>query len=172
MPPLNHLSSDDETPERRISILGVFFVAIFVIYAVRLFSMQILQGDVYRREAQDIARRTTVIPPQRGEIYDRNFDTPLALNTDSYAVNITPAEVPRGEMPALLERVGAIIGIPRSELEKKLPAQSNSSYQPLELAVNVPYAAVAVLAENADTLRGISWQSKPLRTYAEAGSLS
>ncbi|MDR1287337.1 MAG: penicillin-binding protein 2 [Treponema sp.] len=172
MPPLNHLSSGDETPERRIRVLGVFFIVIFAVYTVRLFSMQILQGDVYRREAQDIARRTTVIPPQRGEIFDRNFNSPLALNTDSYAVNITPAEVPRGEMPALLERVGAIIGISRSDLENRLPAQSNSSYQPVELAVNVPYAAVAALAENADTLRGISWQSKPLRTYADAGSLS
>ncbi|MDR1106050.1 MAG: penicillin-binding protein 2 [Treponema sp.] len=172
MPPLNHLSSGDETPERRIRVLGVFFIVIFAVYTARLFSMQILQGDVYRREAQDIARRTTVIPPQRGEIFDRNFNSPLALNTDSYAVNITPAEVPRGEMPALLERVGAIIGVSRSDLENRLPAQSNSSYQPVELAVNVPYAAVAALAENADTLRGISWQSKPLRTYADAGSLS
>jgi penicillin-binding protein 2 len=172
MPPLNHITPGDETPERRISMLSVFFILIFVVYTFRLFGMQILEGDVYRREAQDIARRTTVIPPQRGEIYDRNFGSPLALNTDSFAVNITPAEVPRGEIPALLDRVSGILKIPRSELEKKLPTQTNFSYQPVELAVNIPYASVAALAENADTLPGISWQSKPIRTYAETGSLS
>ena len=64
-------SERGERSETRIVILRVIFIAIFVVYVMRLFSMQILSGDLYRSRAQNIARHTTVIPAQRGEIYDR-----------------------------------------------------------------------------------------------------
>ncbi|MDR2257743.1 MAG: penicillin-binding protein 2 [Treponema sp.] len=171
MPPLN-TAPDDGKSESRIRFLRALFILVFLIYGIRLFSMQILSGELYRSRAQDIARRTTVIPPQRGEIYDRNFNQPLALNTDSFAVNITPAEVPRGEMPELIRRAAQISGIPEEQIEKKIPAQYYYLYQPVEVAVNVPYATIAALAENVDTLPGVSWQSKPIRNYVESGSIS
>jgi penicillin-binding protein 2 len=134
--------------------------------------MQILSGELYRSRARDIARRTTVIPAQRGEIYDRRFSRPMVRNVDSFAVYITPAEVPQGEMPALLDRLSLFLGISREQIERKIPAQYYYLYQPVEVAVNVPFGAVAALAENADTLPGISWQSKPVRDYVDPESLS
>jgi penicillin-binding protein 2 len=134
--------------------------------------MQILSGELYRSRARDIARRTTVIPAQRGEIYDRHFSQPVARNIDSFAVNITPAEVPQGEMPALLDRLSRFLNIPRDQIEQKIPAQYYHLYQPVEVAVNVPFGTIAELAENADTLPGISWQSKPIRDYVNPESLS
>jgi penicillin-binding protein 2 len=134
--------------------------------------MQILSGELYRSRAQDIARRTTIIPAQRGEIYDRFFNQPLALNTDSFAVSVTPAEVPQGTMPELIRRVAQLSGISEDQIEKKIPPQYYYLYQPVEVAVNVPYAAIAALAENVDTLPGVSWQSKPMRNYVESGSIS
>ncbi|MDR1238873.1 MAG: penicillin-binding protein 2 [Treponema sp.] len=158
--------------EKRINFLKYLFIVIFIIYGVRLFSMQILSGEVYRSRAQDIARRTTVIPAQRGEIFDRRFSQPLAMNVDSFAVNLTPAEVPRGEMPALLDRLSAILGVSRDQIERKIPAQYYYLYQPLEVAVNVPFSAIAALAENMDSLPGVSWQSKPMRNYIDPGSIA
>jgi penicillin-binding protein 2 len=162
----------EERIEKRINLLRVLFIVLFLIYSVRLFSMQILSGELYRSRAQNIARRTTVIPAQRGEIYDRNFDRPLVLNTDSFAVSITPAEVPQGTMTELFERVASILGISREQIERRIPTQYYYLYQPVEVAVNVSFNTVAVLAENVDTLRGVSWQSKPMRNYIDSGSLS
>jgi penicillin-binding protein 2 len=161
-----------ERPELRIAILRVLFILIFVIYTARLFSMQILSGDVYRSLAQNIARRTSVIPAQRGEIYDRNYGQPLVLNTDSFAVSVTPAEVPRAEMGDLIARLAAILKVPQDQIERKLPPSIYYLYQPVEIAVNVAFATIAALAEQVDTLPGVSWQSKPMRNYAETGSLS
>jgi penicillin-binding protein 2 len=172
MPPVPPGPVEDEHPERRINILRFIFAAIFLIYSARLFSMQILRGEKYRSQAENIARRTTVIPAQRGEIYDRNFNQPLVLNTDSFAVSITPAEVPRGGIPELIGKVAEILGIPREQIERKIPAQYYYLYQPIEIAVNVPFSTIAVLAENVDALPGVSWQSKPMRNYVETGSLS
>ncbi|GHV07374.1 penicillin-binding protein 2 [Spirochaetia bacterium] len=172
MPLMDPISGGEERSENRINILRVIFILIFVVYGIRLFSMQILSGELYQARAQDIARRTTIIPAQRGEIYDRSYSQPLVMNTDSFAVSITPAEAPRGEIPALIGRVAEIMGVPREDIDRKVPAQYYYLYQPIELAVNVPFTVIATLAENVDTLPGISWQSKPMRNYVDSGSLS
>lgn len=172
MSTMDPLSGGEDRSEVRIQILRIIFILIFLVYAVRLFSMQILSGELYRNQARDIARRTALIPAQRGEIYDRNFRSPLVMNTDSFAVSMTPAEAPASEIPALIGRVAEILGMPREQIDRKVPAQYYYLYQPIELAVNVPFKTIATLAENADTLPGISWQSKPMRNYVDSGSLS
>ncbi|MCL2179924.1 MAG: penicillin-binding protein 2 [Treponema sp.] len=156
----------------RINIFKIFIVFIFLTYAVRLFSMQILSGDVYLTRAMDISRRTYTIPAQRGEIYDRNYDQPLAINRDSYAVSITPAEVPRGRMEEVAASISAIMGIPVSDIMSRLPSQYLQLYQPVEIASNVPFRTIASLAERKNTLPGVSWNIKPLRNYVNVGSLS
>jgi penicillin-binding protein 2 len=171
MPPHDEENAADRS-ENRIHVLRILFTVIFVCYAARLFSMQILRGELYRSRAQNIARRTTVIPAQRGEIFDRAFNQPLVLNTDSFAVNITPAEVPPNGIKDLFDRVAAILEIDREQIDRKIPPQYYYLYQPIEIAVNVSLPLIAALAENADTLPGVSWQSKPMRNYGDSGSLS
>ncbi|MDR2247730.1 MAG: penicillin-binding protein 2 [Treponema sp.] len=163
-------SPEERQYEIRIRILRIIFVLVFIGYTARLFGMQILSGEEYMARAQDIARRTAVIPAQRGEIYDRNFNRPLVLNADSFAVSITPAEVPQGEIAGDISRVALMLNIPREQIERRIP--SLNSYQPVEVASNVSFATIASLAENVDSLPGVSWQSKPIRNYPETGSLS
>jgi penicillin-binding protein 2 len=159
-------------PEKRIGLLRILFVALFAIYSWRLFNMQILSGEQYRSQAQDISRRTEIIPSQRGEIYDRSYTQPIALNTDSFAVSIVPAEVPRDHIQELFAEVASLLKIPVSDIEAKIPEQYYRLYQPVEIAVNVPYTLIASLAERKDSLPGVSWNSKPLRNYADLRSLS
>ena len=158
--------------ERRINLLRIIFILIFLVYGVRLFSMQILSGELYRSRAQDIARRTAVIPAQRGEIYDRGMNQPLVFSTDSFAVSITPAEVPQGTIPALIDSVAEILHISPDEIKGKIPPQYYRLYQPVEIASNVPYPYIASLAERKDVLPGVAWNSKPMRNYVNLGSLS
>ena len=162
----------DEKPVWRLLILRVTIIALFAVYAARLFSMQILSGDVYRSRAQSIARQTTKIEAQRGEIYDRNYSQPLVYNTDSFAVSITPGELKREEIPEIIGRLSEILSIPREQIERKIPPSVYFLYQPVEVAVNVSINTIAVLAERMDSLPGVSWQSKPLRNYSDIGSLS
>jgi penicillin-binding protein 2 len=158
--------------ERRINLLRIIFILVFLVYGVRLFSMQILSGELYRSRAQDISRRTAVIPAQRGEIYDRSMNQPLVFSTDSFAVSITPAEVPQGTILALIDSVAAILHISPDEIKGKIPPQYYRLYQPVEIASNVPYPYIASLAERKDVLPGVSWNSKPMRNYVNLGSLS
>jgi penicillin-binding protein 2 len=159
-------------PAKRISLLRLAFIVIFLVYGLKLFSMQILTGESYRLKAQNIAKSITVIPSQRGEIYDRSFDQPLVLNTNSFAVSITPAEIKKDKIPEVIAKVAEIVGVPKEQIDRKLPPTSYYLYQPVEVVANVPFATIATLAEQADALVGVSWQSKPIRNYADIGSLS
>jgi len=161
---------DDQT--KRINIFRILLVLIFIIYSARLFNMQILSGDVYLIRAQDISRRTYSIPTQRGEIYDRNFSRPMAINRDSFAVSITPAEVGRNSIDEVIETVSQILGVSSAEIRDRLPNQYTRIYQPIEIASNVPFSQIAALAERKNILPGISWQSKFIRNYIDVGSLS
>jgi len=161
-----------ESQAQRINILKILIIAVFCIYSVKLFSMQILSGDVYLTIAQDMSSRTFSIPAQRGEIFDRNYSRPLVMNRDSFAVYITPAEVPRGSMEQVSEEVSKILKLDTNEITTRIPRQYYQLYQPVEIASNVPFAAIAALAERKNTLPGVSWQSKPVRNYTDTGSLS
>jgi len=161
-----------EDQGQRIIIFRVLLIVIFAAYSVRLFSMQILSGDVYRSRAADISRRTYSIPTQRGEIYDRNYTSPLVINRDSFAVSITPAEVPRGGMEGIINSLSGILGISPEEITSRLPNQYFQLYQPVEIAANVPFSAIAALSERKNELPGVSWQIKSVRSYVNVGSLS
>ncbi|MCL2270603.1 MAG: penicillin-binding protein 2, partial [Treponema sp.] len=172
MIPDNDDNQRQEKSEKRIRIIQLFFVAVFIVYGLRLFNMQILSGEQYRSHAHDISRRTEVLPSQRGEIYERSYTHALALNADSFAVSIVPAEVPREQIPELIANVAKIIGIPSREIEAMIPPRYYHLYQPVEIAANVPYRVIAALAERKDSLPGVSWNSKPVRNYINLGSLS
>ena len=156
----------------RVLILKIIMIVLFVVYTGRLFSMQILSGDLYLSRAQSIARQTRVIPAQRGEIYDRNFDVPLVLNTESFVVSVTPAEIPRGEIEDLIDRLSLLLNINRDVISRRLPASIHHLYQPVEITSNVSFSTIAAIAEQAHSLPGVSWQSRPIRNYTDISSLS
>jgi len=156
----------------RINVFGVLLIVVFILYATKLFSMQILSGDIYRMRAQDISRRTYSIPTQRGEIYDRHFTNPIVINRDTFAVTMTPAEVPRNSMDGVINSVSNILNITTDEIRARLPSQYLQLYQPVEIASNVPFSAIASLAERKNSLPGISWHIKSVRNYVDVGSLS
>jgi penicillin-binding protein 2 len=164
--------NDGEKSQKRIAIIQIIFITIFALYTGRLFAMQILNKELYSSRAEDISKRTVTLSAQRGEIFDRNYGQSVVSNIDSFAVLLAPAEVKREEIPTLLNRLAETLSIPREQIDKKLPPEYYHLYRPIEVASNIPYNAIAVLAENLDTLPGVSWQSKPVRNYNATGSLS
>lgn len=170
--PFSFERSNEERPYDRIKALQAIFIGLFSLYVIRLFSMQIVSGEMYRNRAEKIARQTTIIPAQRGEIYDRNYNLPIVLNIDSFAISIVPAEVPKGRMPELFAALSGLVGVPIQQLERQVPPSLYHLYQPIEIASNISIEAISVLAERIDELPGVSWQSKPMRNYVDSGSLS
>ena len=156
----------------RILFMRIALVVVFFLYGVRLFSMQILSGDLHRAQAQDISRRTEIVRAQRGEIFDRSFTQPLATNIDIFSVSIIPAEVPRGQLPELINTLSEIIGIAPEEIEGRIPPRYHRLFHPMEIAGNVSFQVVSALAERRASLPGVIWTNRSMRSYVDMGSLA
>ena len=61
----------------KMIVLATIIIAVFAVYLLKLFSMQVVEGEKYRKQSQNMSSRIRTIPAQRGEIYDRNLDYPL-----------------------------------------------------------------------------------------------
>ncbi|WP_304222699.1 penicillin-binding protein 2 [Gracilinema caldarium] len=166
------IPTGEERPAERINVLQILYIILFLAYAIKLFSMQIISGNVYRSKAENISQRISIIPAQRGEIYDRNINQPIVLNIDSFAVQIAPAEIPKESISLVFQSVADIVGISKKSIDAKIPAQYYSMYQPIDIAVNVPFEVIAKLAERKSELPGVSWRSNPVRNYVDTGSLA
>ncbi|NBF40984.1 MAG: penicillin-binding protein 2 [Spirochaetes bacterium] len=156
----------------RVLALGVLITALFIGYAGYLFSMQIVDNYIYSARAERVKRRAMVIPAQRGEIYDRNYDTPLVTNTDSFAVHVNPAEIPAGQHEETFARVADYLGVPVARIREKIPSETYNVYRPVEVQSGVSFRKVTYLAEHARRYPGVTWQSKPTRYYTEGEDLA
>ncbi len=170
---MNHSSANPEaSPKRRTELLALASLALFLVYSAYLFYLQVVKGNEYRNKATTIARQSRIIPAQRGEIYDRDYQLPLVLNTDSFAVDLVPAGLPAARRDEVFERLAQTLGIPLEELRRRVPPAYYHLYQPIEIAGAVGYGTVAKIAERLDEFPGVSWHAKPVRNYLETGSLS
>jgi penicillin-binding protein 2 len=160
------------TKESRIRILSSLCLVLFVVYSVYLFFVQTVRGNEFRTRATRTYQQSNAIPAQRGEIYDRSYSVPFALNTDSFAVDLVPAELPADRRESVFTQLSSMLGMPVEEIRRKVPPSYYYLYQSIEIVGSVPYATVSSLAERIDEFPGVSWHSKPIRNYPDTGSLS
>ena len=156
----------------RILFLAVFIVFSFAIYFYKLFSLQILRGNEYRSQSKTISSQVNTIPAQRGEIFDRNAKLPMVINTESFAVELTPGEIPAGHYDTVATKLASMLGISKFDIDKKVPPSVRRAYTTIQIRSNVPFTVISNIAENKTDLPGVSWVSKPIRNYVETGSLS
>lgn len=158
--------------KQRMRFLSVCIFAVLAIYTVKLFSLQVIEGERYTARSKNISQRARRLSSLRGEIYDRNSSTPLVLNIEAFAVAVTPGEIPADEFPNVTDKIAALLGMPPSEVLRKIPPEIRRSFQQIELKNNVPYEDISRIAEKIDELPGVSWYSKPIRNYIETRSFS
>ncbi len=99
---------------RLVIFLGLIFLWVGLIFA-RLFYLQVMQSDYYRKEAT--ARQETILnlAPRRGIIFDRNGEK-LAISVEAESLIVNPQAI---QNPTdTLERFSHILGLDRYELCK------------------------------------------------------
>ena len=165
-------SEDRLSKGAKIFILLIILFLFFIVYIYRLFSMQIVQGEHYRSQSQRISSQISVISAQRGEIFDRNALLPIVINTDSFAVEVTPGEIPKDRYDTVILKLAQYLGISKTDIDKKIPKNMRRSYTTVQVKSNVPFTVISNIAENKIDLPGVSWVSKPIRNYQHTGSMS
>lgn len=166
-------SKTGRTGKKKDKLYFISFIIIltFGLYILRLFKMQVVEGAGYRRQSETISQRSKTIVAQRGEIFDRNADSPLVVNMDSFAVDLIPGET-GGKYDTVAARLAQFLGISKTEIDLKIPVSIRNSYTAVEIKSNVTFSEVSNIAENISDLPGVSWRSKPKRDYVVTGSMS
>lgn len=73
----------------RLIIMLVVICGLFFTLVVKLYDLQIINGNYYNNEVKGTTIRDIEVTAPRGSIYDR-YGRPLAVNKSSYIVNLDP----------------------------------------------------------------------------------
>lgn len=159
-------------PVARLLVAGGIMGLVLVVYVGYLFSMQIVDGYIYSLRAEQVTRRSLIVSAPRGNIYDRNATTPIATNRESFAVDINPAEIPRGEIDEVFNRVAEQLRMPVSRIYDEIPKRRYNVFQPIEIKSGLPFGTISALAEHKPDFPGVSWRIKPVRHYVDGDAFS
>ena len=160
------------TIRSRVRFTGLLVAACTGVYVLYLFGLQVVNGSQYKQRAHEVAQRTVPIPAQRGAIFDRNYDEPLASNQPSFAVDIIPAELLAGNSLETIRALSSVLGVGESDIQAHLPVNARSVYQPVEILNGVSFGTISYIGEHIDEFPGVTWHSKPIRNYLASGSIS
>lgn len=156
---------------RLIIFLSLILIS-FLYNLFHLYTMQVVDQNLYQKKATAVSSRSTPIRAPRGEIYDRHYDIPYVDNTESFSVVVNPASVGSENYTAMIEKLALYLEMEIEDVEKKLPYSVRNSFKNIEIQTGVPYYKIVQIAENIDELPGVDWESIPIRNYLFNGSIS
>lgn len=156
----------------KIYFFITFIIFIFLFYVFFLYDLQVRKSTEYKTRARDVSLRVNTIPAQRGKIFDRESDTPMVVNIDSFAVNIIPAEIDEEKIDTVIIQLSEILNMNPESIKGKLPVNYKNHYLPVEIKSGVALSTINLIAENIEKFKGVTWISKPIRSYLQNGSIS
>ena len=127
---------DRDLFERRLTVVLVVVGALLLALAVRLWQIQILQGEYFLRLAEENRIRITSIVAPRGLIKDRH-GRPLILNRAAFTVYLLPTEL--RDSAQVIPEVARKLGMTPAEVSDKLAAAAQERpFDPVLLRRDVP----------------------------------
>lgn len=159
----------DYNLEKRKYVIGGFLIVIAIIYALRLFDLQ-LQDERYKKSADSNAFLEKTVFPSRGLMYDRNGEL-VVYNQPAYDVMIIPRDV----QPFDTVDFCNTIHITTEQLKQRFKDMRDkrlnpgySSYTPQRLITQLSSQDYGRLQEKLYRFPGFFIQKRILRQYAFA----
>jgi penicillin-binding protein 2 len=131
----------------RLTFLHGVMFAIFALFSLRLYQLQILDSEAYQIAADDNRLSELPLTAPRGAVFDRNGVT-LARNVPAFNINIIPAYLPdtEDEILSIYNRLSALVDVPPTIAIARASGRAvRSIEQIVEEGRNIaPYRAVVV----------------------------
>src|SRR2546422_7659945 len=144
---------DRDLFERRLTVVLAVIAGLLLVLAVRLWQIQILQGEYFLRLAEENRIRVTSVVAPRGLIKDRH-GRPLILNRPAFTVYLLPTQLP--DSAQVIPEVARKLGMTPAEVDTKVAAAvQERPFDPVLLRRDVPKEAIAALEENRMDLPGV-----------------
>lgn len=143
-----------KTFTRRAAILGGGQALLLSALAGRLYYLQTVESERYKLLAEENRINLRLIPPQRGNIVDRN-GRPLAVNQKNYRVLFMAEQVP--DTKSTLEKLSVVMPLSEREMRRALrEIRQKPKFVPITIRENLDWEEVAKIEVNALDLPGIS----------------
>lgn len=156
-------NADAEWYRQRLAWSMYFVMAAFALLAARLYYLQIIEGEEYRRLSENNCIRLQSINPSRGLIFDRNGAL-LVDNRPSFDLSIILKDAKPVEKT--LEKLSRYARIPEEELAAAIDKnRKRLSYRPVLLKRDIGRDALAAIEVHKFDLPGIVLDVKPRRNY-------
>jgi penicillin-binding protein 2 len=174
----------------RLALLGLVIVALFVALFSRLWFLQVLASEDYKRLAKENRVRRVFTEPERGRILDRN-GVVLVENRPSLAITVDRQVIDqRREQRRLLHKLVRLL-VDDADVSKKTPKKklsrairherektyrelkrrlkdiTVSPYKPVAVAYDVHPEDVLRIEENPENFKGVAVETLPVRVYPE-----
>ncbi|NOG50623.1 MAG: hypothetical protein HND48_15250 [Chloroflexi bacterium] len=163
----------------RLTFFQGVLVAVFAIFAIRMYDLQIDRQADFQAAADD--NRLSILPlaADRGVIYDRN-NVLLARNAPAYVVEITPAALPSDTAGRyeIYNRISALTGVPptfaaeqqgtvfvRSIERIVKEGEGIAPFTPVAVATDIDRQAAVRLLEDRISLPGVDVRTVAVREY-------
>ena len=155
---------------RRALLLGGMQLAFAGGLAARMRYLQVDQADQFRLLAEENRINIRLLPPARGEIFDRNGIT-LAQNSPSYRITIVPEDA--GDVGQVIAKLSRLIPLAPEDVERALTEMRRSPpFLPVTLADQIGWEDISKVAVNAPALPGITPEVGLTRVYPQQSAFA
>ena len=153
--------------QKRIRVAAVVISAAILILVLRLWALQILEGDHLLQLSLNNRLRLRPVEAPRGLILDRNGQL-MVENLASFDLYATPEDMP--DVEEVTQRLADILQSSPDELRQRVSQRQGSQLDPVLLRKGVDGRIVTAVEEQKIDLPGVSLQVRPVRTYPNGGS--
>ncbi len=162
---MTHLSGGDLPIDGRLRLFAALLGAVFAIFELRLFQLQIVEAQELREQSLRNSVRNMRLEAPRGEIVDREGRT-LADTRSARELSVVPNDLQRRQvtfaaLAQLLER-------DPSELDGRVgQPRGIARFRPVRLVGDLDYVSLARIETHRFALPGIGTNVRPLRNYPD-----
>lgn len=141
-------------------------IALIALLLSRLFTLQVLEYDTYRTQADSNRISTEPVAPTRGLIFDRDGRL-LADNQPSYAVTLLKERIKAKNIDATIAKIATIIPISEAQIKrfKKRLAARRRPHTSVALRTRLNEHEIAQIAARLHELKGVQIEAALVRHY-------
>ena len=193
------ITEEEQKPRGNFRLLRLFILLAFAVLVLQLGQVQIVNGDFYRRAADQNRYRLIQTDALRGIVYDRSGKI-LVRNVPSFHVSIVPADLP-DDPESLYQKLAALLNVPIDTViantvadavgtmpigmdrnvipPKRTPGlreivakAQRDPFTPVIVKTNVPRQVAFYIEENHLDFPGVQIGLEPVREYVDGVLLS
>lgn len=150
---------------RRGLVVAAAQVGFVGLLGARMRYMQVDQADEFRLLADENRINIRLIPPARGQLFDRN-GVILAENEPSYRITMVREDA--GDVNTVIARLSTLVELDDDELNRALTEMKRSApFLPVTIADRISWEELSRVAANAPALPGVTPEVGLSRRYPQ-----